>query len=201
MMCFLIYKNTLFFVAGDVEQTEAGRLWFQCRNGKPGQFSEIWDGAGFNLKTFTNDRRSKDDQLKTLKLRLREEMVHVFTDGGHEDAQRIGDWVAKHYKVVDYNTAYKMVSPGDTWIAGTHRTNAKLLANNVITGYLSKNNEKSVEPVEGWEKRGSFTTHSFQGQTIEDGKVFISINDAFEYAMIYTAVSRATHFDQIVFVD
>jgi len=153
------------------------------------------------LKTFTQDRRSRDQELKDLKLQLRDVMRSVFTDGGYNDAQRVADWIAKHFNVLDYASAYQLFANGDTWIAGTHRTNQKLLDNGVVSGYLSKQNEKSVIPVDGWNKRGSFTTHSFQGQTVDSGKIFVSINDAFEYAMIYTAVSRAVSFDQIVFVD
>jgi len=198
---FDLYPNTLFFIAGDVANTSKGFLWFQCRNGKPGQFGKIYDGGNLNLKTYSEDRRSRDADLKTLKIRVREQMVKIFTDGGMQDAQRVADYIADNYKVVNYSTAAKMFKHGDTWIAGTHKTNAKLLEMGIVSGYLSKHNEKSTEAVEGWTKRGSFTTHCYQGQTIEDGKVFISINDAFEYAMIYTAVSRAVSFNQIVFVD
>jgi len=195
------YPNTRFYIAGDVMRTAKGLMWFQCRNGKPGAFSDIFDGSGCETITYTTDRRSRDDKLKQLKLDLRAEMLRVFTDGGYNDAQKIGDWVYKHQTVVEYDRAFELFTHGDTWIAGTHRTNDKLIQNGVVSGYLSKDNRKSVEPVEGWVKRGSFTTHSFQGQTVENGKIFVSVNDAFEYAMIYTAVSRAVSFDQIVFVD
>jgi len=50
------------------------------------------------------------------------------------------------------------------------------------------------------EKRGSFTIHSYQGQTIESGNVWIVIDDMFDYAMLYTAVSRCVRFDQLRFV-
>jgi len=196
-----MYPDTLFFVAGDVAPGKNGLMWYQCRNGKPGEFSRIFDGAKMGLKTFTQDRRSRDQELKDLKLQLRDVMRSVFTDGGYNDAQRVADWIAKHFNVLDYASAYQLFANGDTWIAGTHRTNQKLLDNGVVSGYLSKQNEKSAIPVDGWNKRGSFTTHSFQGQTVDSGKIFVSINDAFEYAMIYTAVSRAVSFDQIVFVD
>ena len=69
-----------------------------------------------------------------------------------------------------------------------------------MSGYLSIKKERSKEFVEGWTKRGSFTTHSYQGSTIRDGRVFVCINDSFELAMIYTAVSRAVRIEQINFV-
>jgi hypothetical protein len=90
-----MYPETLFFVAGDVARTAKGLMWFQCRNGKPGEFSDIWNGVGFGLKTYTHDRRSRDEELKTAKINLRVEMLRRFTDGGYSDAQRVADWIPK----------------------------------------------------------------------------------------------------------
>jgi ATP-dependent exoDNAse (exonuclease V) alpha subunit len=58
----------------------------------------------------------------------------------------------------------------------------------------------SDKELPNYEKRGSFTIHSYQGKTIETGNVWIFIDDLFEYAMLYTAVSRAVNFSQIKFV-
>ena len=75
-----------------------------------------------------------------------------------------------------------------------------LLNLNVVSGGLTKDKEIVRSDMDGIESRGSFTIHSFQGLTINEGKVFISLNDCFEYAMLYTAVSRCVHFSQIVLV-
>ena len=69
--------------------------------------------------------------------------------------------------------------------------------NGVVSGYI--NSDKEIVAQGEGEQRGSFTIHSFQGLTIETGKVFICISDIFEYAMIYTAISRCVNMSQIVF--
>jgi hypothetical protein len=77
------------------------------------------------------------------------------------------------------------------------------LENNIVSGYLTKEKELifNVDNIpEKCTKRGSFTTHSFQGFTIKDKKVFIVL-DLFEYAMLYTSISRCVNFNQIVLVD
>ena len=103
---------------------------------------------------------------------------------------------------VSFDDAVKMFEPGDAWIAGTHKTSDKLLENGVVSGWYKTGGYVSfVDPQDSsYKKRGSFTIHSFQGRTLDEGKIFISINDMFEYAMFYTAVSRAVNYDQLVFV-
>jgi hypothetical protein len=201
------YPHTLFFVAGDIEILPDGRMmWFQCRNGKPGMFSNIWrPPASWGWKLFTDDWRSKDEQLKALKLWLRDRMRENFTDGGNDDAWKLMEQVIKSLKVIVRKEAVAMFKNGeDTWIAGTNAKSVRLAGEGVVSGWVCRAGEdrgnKSFVEVPGWEKRGSFTTHSFQGQTVKKGKLFVSINDAFEHAMIYTAISRATSFDQIILV-
>jgi hypothetical protein len=85
-------------------------------------------------------------------------------------------------------------------IAGTHAINKRLLEKGVVSGYYKKGGWISAEEKVGYEKRASFTIHSYQGSTIESGKVFISITNLFEYTMLYTAISRAVNYNQLVFV-
>jgi hypothetical protein len=203
-----LYPHTLFFVAGDIEILPDGRLmWFQCRNGKPGMFSTIWTPpTSWGWKFFTKDWRSKDDEaLKALKLWLRDRMRENFTDGGYDDAWKMMEHVVKTQKVIPRKQAVAMFKNGeDTWIAGTNAKSVRLIQEGVVSGWVCRAGEergcKSLVDVPSWEKRGAFTTHSFQGQTVKTGKLFVSVNDAFEHAMIYTAISRATSFDQIVLV-
>ena len=107
---------------------------------------------------------------------------------------------ANKLNTISFDDAVKQFSVGDAWIAGTHAINVKLLENGVVSGWYKKGGNISYEEKENFEKRGSFTTHSFQGQTIEDKKVFISINSCFEYSMLYTAISRVRRISQLVFV-
>lgn len=192
-----MYPNSLMFIAGDIDEKQ----WFQCRNGHPGQFSSIWiPGEKWRYVYYTNDMRSKDEELKAFKMDIRREMKAVFTDGNQMDAVRINYYVKKNYKTVPFEEAVKMFQPGDYWIAGTHKTNEKLLERGVVSGYINKNKEIVQEDEVGAVKRGSFTTHSFQGLTIETERLFVSL-DFFEYAMLYTSISRVCNFNQIVLVN
>jgi hypothetical protein len=192
----VMYPQTLFFIAGDAIRHHGKMIAFQTRSGKPGEFNRIFDG-GLPIKYFTEDRRSLDDGLKQLKVMLRAMMLEIYTDGEVDDARVLEGWVRKNFPVIPISEISFNV--GDTVIAGTHRTHEKLLERGIVSGYLSARNERSKEFVEGWKRRGSFTTHSYQGSTIRDGKVFVVVNDGFELAMIYTAVSRAVKSEQIVF--
>ena len=186
-----MYPNTLFFIAGDIDEKQ----WFQCRNGAPGKFSSIWIDPTWRFVHYTTDMRSQDEELRTFKADIRSEMRRVFSDGGDIDSKRMSHYVQD--KAIDFFDAVQMFTPGDAWIAGTHDTNKKLLAMGVVSGFI--NNDKEIVYSGEGEKRGSFTTHSFQGLTIKDKRVFISL-DFFEYAMLYTSVSRVCKMDQIVLV-
>jgi len=188
-----MYPETLFFIAGDVVMSAKGLVAFQVRTGMPGKFNKIFDGLP--VKTFDTDRRALDNELKELKLALRRKMMEIYTDGEDMDARILSEWIKKTYKTVGMEEIGEGVV-----IAGRHKTNEKLLKMGVVSGYLSRDGERSLTFVEGWEKRGSFTTHSYQGDKITEGKVYVVISDAFELAMVYTAVSRAVRMEQIVFV-
>lgn len=189
------YKHSLVFIAGDISKKQ----WFQTRSGCPGKFASIWLGSGLPFVEFTVDRRSKDEKMKALKLDLRNEMIKVFTDGNYRDTCMMEQYIRQNYNVIHIDDAIKMFTSEDTWIAGTHKTNKYLLEKGVVSGYLDKYKNRSKVLCDG-EVRGAFTIHSYQGSTIDEGKIFIQIDDCFEYSMIYTAVSRGVNFDQIIFV-
>lgn len=193
-----MYPESLIFVAGDIDKKQ----WYQCRNGDNGEFNELWQPADWRYVFFEKDYRSLDNELRQFKLDVREKMREVFTDGKNRDANKIKDWVLSNYKTISMDEAINdfLSRPAAEclWIAGTHNTNKKLLENGVVSGYI-KNKQITFCP-DGAEKRGSFTIHSFQGLTISDKRVFISM-DNFEYAMFYTAVSRVRNFKQIILVN
>ena len=193
---FKMYSSSLIMLAGDVI---ASGQWFQCRNGTPGAFSKIWKPTT-NILNVEGDRRSRDTQLADLKIKIREFMMKCFKDGDSDEDMYMQMWAKKYLSLVSFDDACNMFNAGDVWIAGTHRTSEKLLGKGVCSGWYKKGGFVSFEEKEGYEKRGSFTIHSFQGRTLETGKIFISINDLFEYSMLYTAVSRAVNFSQLVFV-
>jgi hypothetical protein len=191
-----MYKDSLIYVAGDIDDKQ----WYQCRNGYPSNFSQVWHPKNWRYVNYTNDFRAKDEELKKMKLEVRKEMKKIFTDGGQIDSLKMSLFVKSKYKTVKFTDAVKMFQTGDVWIAGTHKTNELLLKNNVISGYINKNKEIVQQDEKGSEKRGSFTTHSLQGLTLENERIFISL-DFFEYAMFYTSISRACNFKQIVIVN
>lgn len=189
-----IYKESLLIVCGDIDKE--GR-YFQCRFGEGEVLTELWTPpSSFKWLEFKNDYRSLDDNLKQLKLDIRSKMRDVFSDGGRIDSLQMKDWIMKTQPTITMDEAVSKFKNGsDIWISGTHAVNEHLLSKNIVSGYLDK---KAVSFTQGV-KRGSFTIHSFQGMTIADKRIFISL-DLFEYAMLYTAVSRARWSHQIVFV-
>lgn len=193
---FKMYPKSLILLAGDIDTKQ----WFQCRNGRPGDFSKIWKPVDVDIISMDIDRRSLDDELRQLKVDIRNKMKEVFVDGdNYNETIKMNIWANK-LNTISFSDAVKQFSVGDVWIAGTHAINVKLLENGVVSGWYKKGGNISYEEKENFEKRGSFTTHSFQGQTIEDKKVFISINSCFEYSMLYTAISRVRRISQLVFV-
>lgn len=180
-----LYPESLIFVAGDIDEKQ----WYQCRNGSDGTMLPLWNSTGWRFVFFEKDYRSLDSELRQFKLDVREKMREVFTTGQMHDTQRIKQWVLENYPVESFDSAVESFREGDIWIAGSHGTNKKLLERGVVSGKIEKTGEV----------RGSFTIHSFQGLTIQDRKVFVSL-DLFEYAMFYTAISRVRLMSQLVFV-
>jgi len=177
-----MYPECLFIIAGDIDKNR----WYQCRSGYTGNFSKIWTGKDWRFVYFENDYRALDDELKTFKIGIRNEMKRIFTNGDLGDTLKIKQYILNNHSSISFDEAIKDHRKGDMWIVGTHKTEEKLDSVGISCEYNDK-----VKP--------SFTIHSFQGQTIEDRKVFIKM-DMFEYAMYYTAISRVRHFSQIVLV-
>lgn len=191
------YPLSLILLGGDIDTKQ----WYQCRNGTPGNFSKVWLEER-EIYTIHNegDRRSRDDKLKKLKIDIREEMKRIFIDGDSGENEQMIAWAFKNLPTINLEQVFEMFKEGDHCISATHRINAALLAGGVCTGYYKSGGHVSYTEIEGYEKRGSFTIHSFQGKTVENGKIFISLSDMFEYSMLYTAVSRATQFEQLYFI-
>jgi len=185
---FELYPSSLILLAGDIDRD--GR-WYQCRSGGGEEWNTIWKPSNVDVIEYLDDRRSRDEELKALKIRIRDVMRRCDLESG---IYQMEEW-SKCLPISEF-----AFQPGDTCIAGTHRTNAKLLEKGVISGYYKKGGYVSDVELPNYEKRGSFTIHSYQGKTIETGNIWIFIDDLFEYAMLYTAVSRAVNMSQIKFV-
>ena len=193
---FVHYPDSLIVLAGDIN---ASGQWFQTRNGHPGDYSKIWKPT-CSVEHISGDRRSRDDELRQLKLDIRAEMERVFVDGDSGEAQQMIGWAKQNLNQVAFFDVPSMFVKGDTCIAGTHDVNHKLSLLGVVSGYYKAGGYISDCEKEGFVERGSFTIHSYQGKTIETGKIFIFLDDMFEYSMLYTAVSRAVNYSQLVFV-
>jgi hypothetical protein len=194
---FVLYPDSLIILAGDV--ISSGQ-WFQCRSGTPGKFAKIWKPTNVDIINIAGDRRAKDEALKALKLTIRDTMTKIFTDGDSCESDVMKAWAKQILPTVLYGEAITEFKAGDIWLASTHRVNNALLAAGVCSGYYKEGGSISSEELPGYKKRGSFTIHSIQGVTLENRKIFISVDDLFEYSMLYTAVSRAVNMEQLVFV-
>jgi len=177
-----MYPESLMLIAGDIDKTR----WYQTRNGKPDNFSKIWRPSDWRYVFYETDYRAKCDVLKNLKFNIRQHMREVFTDGGKIDTLKMNHFISSVVPTHSFEDGVSMFTEGDIWICGTHKTEKKLEENGVISTFEDT-------------KKTSFTIHSFQGLTIPSQRVFISL-DLFEYAMLYTAVSRVCNFSQLVFI-
>jgi len=202
-------NDIMILIAGDVE----GKIWFQTKNGDGDKMYDLYDLSGWPTKYFKTDyRASRSSELMKFKTDLRQKMREVFTDGGRADCARIESWVSDNVPMTSYHDAVRDFKDGDFWIAPTHAMSEKLIQNDICSGYrirhaaicsdgiFRERGEMVFNDVgKSCEKRGSFTTHSCQGLTIKS-KLFISVFGSFDYSMLYTAISRAEEWSQIVFV-
>jgi len=196
----LRYPKTFWLIAGDVDYDR----WYQCRSGANEVMYDIWLPSRSDFVVpYLKDYRSKDDELRILKERMREQMKLVFTDGRDADTYKLGWWLTQNYKkyVVNLEKALTMYKKGDIFLSGKHKTNTLLMEKGVISGSQDRITKRIYyEEGEGKTTRGSFTVHSFQGLTIEDRRVFITL-DFFEYSMLATALGRVRNMSQLVFVN
>jgi len=170
----VMYPKALVLYTGDIDR----RQHYQCRGGSVVKPEEIWSiPESMPVVEFTTDYRAKDDALKKMKLDLRSEMRKVYTDGGINDTNKIRQYIRKEFVVIPLAKAVEEADAESIFMWSTHRVE-KMIPETFIS--------KGV--------------HAFQGQTIEDKKIYICM-DFFEYAMPYTALSRARHSSQITFVE
>ena len=127
-------------------------------------------------------------------------MKQIFINGDSGECDFLKTWISSIVSTIGYGEAITQFQVGDVWLASTHRVNNALLSAGVVSGWYKEGGEISDVAKDGFKKRGSYTIHSIQGATLENRRIFISVDDTFEYSMLYTAVSRATHYDQLVFV-
>jgi hypothetical protein len=153
---------------------------------------------------FTEDRRSKCDELKLLKLQIRDAI-----DGKAELPE-----LKASLKLNDLKTHYN--HKNDFIICYTNKmaeTITELMPEYQSfmitkphkfreTYYNTGEVVKDIEPTFS-KKRLAFTTHSFQGKTIEEpSRLFIVLEDGLfrDLKVLYTAISRVRTLKQIICV-
>jgi len=167
------FPKSLILLAGDIDKIQH----YQCRGGTSNNYMEIFSPKSMPIVDFTTDYRSITPQMKALKLNLRRFMKEIYTNGGLEDTQKIRTFLKDNFPHISLKQALKEANENDIFLYSTNR----------VKNLITHPNKKSV--------------HSFQGKTIEPPtKIYITI-DWFEYAMPYTAISRAKHHAQIIFVN
>lgn len=179
-LVFVYYPDTLILLAGDIDRKQH----YQCRGGsvvKPDEIFKIPDTMP--VFEYTTDYRSKDETLKQWKLDMREEMRRIYTDGGVKDTNKMRDYIRKTFpnRILTLPQALEDCYDNDIFLWSTHNVEKR----------LTEQQERNIQT------KG---VHALQGQTIEGTNLYICL-DFFEYAMPYTAMSRARTSDQIVWVE
>lgn len=187
---FEMYPNSLIILAGDMD-----------RNGKPYQCinlerDRLWKPENIDIIEYTQDMRSKDKELENLKVRVRQKMDEI-KEWWNNGPMEMIIWAVNNLPLEKDMSAWK---PGDIVIAGTHHTNRTLLQRGISSGYKMPRGGIYFEEVKGGEERGSFTIHSYQGKTEPQKTMWIVLKDMFDYAMLYTAISRCCYMYQLKFI-
>ena len=168
------FPKTLILLAGDIDATQH----YQCRGGTSNNYMEIYKPT-IPIVEFTHDYRSLTPEMKNFKINLRKEMKRIYEDGGLNDTKKLREYLLAHnspIRILSLAQAHKEAQETDIFLYST----------NAVRDRITHPNKKGV--------------HAFQGQTVEPPtRLFITV-DWFEYAMPYTAISRARHHNQIIFV-
>lgn len=188
--------------------------------------NNTFDLSNMNIINFDIDYRSKCDELKTLKLKLREfrELpisepeqileIYKFIKSKFailnlvevKDIYNVNDWILCSTKKSDNSRSKKIndVINGEKYRVISHSKKDifnRLSGNNDY--YLNGDwiiNQKPNISESRYEKSNASTIHAIQGLTIEeDKKIFIDLNHLFDVNLIYTAISRARKINQLYF--
>jgi len=169
------YPKTLILLAGDTDAVQH----YQCRGGTSNNYMPIYKPTHMPIVEFTTDYRSLTPEMRNFKVNLRKEMRKVYEDGGLNDTKKLRDYLLAHnspIRILSLAQAHKEAQETDIFLYSTNNVRDK----------ITHPNKKGV--------------HAFQGQTVDPPtRLFITV-DWFEYAMPYTAISRARHHNQIIFV-
>jgi hypothetical protein len=213
-------------IAGDIRVSdipaEKPPIWFQCRNR-----TAVFDPRAFRcaLVSYGDDYRATGP-LVALKQQLRKAMMDVFLastaeDPGDDivDARSVATAVQTLFaaNLTTADTCLAEYAPGDTILVGTHELAdgwTEALKERDVRYRVFRHTAADVKAAqEGREAyltgdivrkklpsavfALAFTIHSFQGKTFSEGRLWIDARRAWDYAMLYTAISRCQRLEQI----
>ena len=167
------FPKSLIFLAGDIDETQH----YQCRGGTSNNYMSIYKPT-IPIIEFTHDYRSLTPEMACFKRNIRKEMKKIYTTGGLQDTKKMREYLLNQtcIKIMSFSEAHQHATEQDIFLYSTNK----------VKDAITHENKKGV--------------HAFQGQTVSPPtRLFITV-DWFEYAMPYTAISRARHQDQIIFV-
>lgn len=222
-----VYKGkSKIILAGDIRVSDIAPtkppIWYQCRNRT--QVFDPREHACVVLK-YESDYRATGS-LVDAKKALRSAMTDIFLastadDPGDDmiDAREVARVVQSLFgaNLTTSERCLEEYKPGDTILVGTHEladgwteslkdrderyrvvrhTAADVkAAQEGSEAYLTGDIVRKKVPSAVFAL--AFTIHSFQGKTFSDGKLWIDARKAWDYAMLYTAISRCQRLDQI----
>jgi hypothetical protein len=219
-------KSQVIF-AGDIRVTgipaDKPPVWFQCRN-RTRVFDPR--AAGCTVHTYLSDYRASGE-LVALKQQLRERMLEVFLGSTAEDpgddavdAYEVQEAARTLFasQVCTAATCAASYAKGDTILVGTHDLAdewAETLKDKDCRYRITSHSAADVAAAQRGEDvsltgdivevKGTraavfalaFTIHSFQGKTFTGRTLWIDARRAWDYAMLYTAISRCQTISQI----
>jgi hypothetical protein len=188
---------SLIILAGDINE--------ECRPYQATFGDETFKNENkYPFFTFTTDRRSQDEELKSLKLRIRECIDNKTPYLSLSPSITITDLPSHYNNETDYIIGYtnkmnqritELIPDAKSYyITSTHKYKDELYYKGQIV--------KDIKPLK-CERRVCFTTHSVQGRTIEEpSTLFIVLENGMlmDSKILYTAISRVRKMSQLVFV-
>lgn len=214
-------------IAGDIRVTgvpaDRPPVWFQCRN-RTQVFDPR--SVGCVVRAYTQDFRASG-LLVEYKAALREAMLEVFLASTADDpgddtldahAVRVRAETIFASRVCRASDCLAEYKKGDTILVGTHELadgwNEALKDRDVKYRVVSHTAADIARAQRGEDvsltgdivvEKGdrtavfalAFTIHSFQGKTFEGTTLWIDARRAWDYAMLYTAISRCRTLSQV----
>lgn len=208
------YPYTAIDIIGDIDKDGFA---YQC---KFPQVKNLIKLDKFDIKTYTKNYRTNDNELKTRMNKLRKVMkqsngnisiikqcfIELFNDRRiNPDEMNYNyknDWIlvsttndGKVFKSQTKEWSNKL--KGKKYLCIKHNYGDIVKRNRGDEAYLNGDIVCDIEPSDKFEQRDAFTIHGFQGKTINEGRLFIDMRNIFDYAQLYTAVSRVKFLNQI----